>query len=160
MSIIYNIHILTRYIRSSSPDRMTPGSQWPEGCIPCLLWPWPWTKRSCMPALIVQRNRMFPWLPWSADLIYLEWNSSFLPQILKLRICFATINFQNFPQGTQTYYSAKLTRKMHENEENWTERASVRPKYYYVNPPLVRILKNIDRSVRHKDFKAKIVLFL
>ena len=34
-----------------------------------------------------------------------------------------------------TYYLAKICRKLHETEENWTEGA--RPKFYYVDPPLL-----------------------
>ena len=39
------------------------------------------------------------------------------------------------PKGTQTYYLAKFHRKLHENEEHWTEGAA-RPKFYYVDTPL------------------------
>ena len=42
------------------------------------------------------------------------------------------------PQGgVPTYYLAKCSRKLRENEENWAERdMGVRPKYVYVGPPL------------------------
>ena len=34
-------------------------------------------------------------------------------------------------RGAPTYYSAKISWKLHENEETWT-----RPRFYYVDPPL------------------------
>ena len=50
---------------------------------------------------------------------------------------------QDFPGGTNpksgvsTYYLAKFSRKLHENEENWTEKEEgARPKFYNVDPPL------------------------
>ena len=41
------------------------------------------------------------------------------------------------PKGVLTYYLAEFRQKLHENEENWTERGGSRPKFYYVDPPLV-----------------------
>ena len=53
---------------------------------------------------------------------------------------------QNFPEkdanpkreGGGTYYLAKISRKLHENEENCTGGGGGgrRPKFYYVDPPL------------------------
>ena len=38
--------------------------------------------------------------------------------------------------GVPTYYLAKICRKLHENEGNWTEPGDERPKFDYVDPPL------------------------
>ena len=39
--------------------------------------------------------------------------------------------------GVPTYYSAKFSSQLHENDENWAEREGVvRPKFVYVDPPL------------------------
>ena len=38
------------------------------------------------------------------------------------------------------YFSAKISWKLHENEENWT--GGTRPKSYYVDPPLFRVSFN------------------
>ena len=43
-----------------------------------------------------------------------------------------------FPSRSLTNYLAKSCRKLHEKEENWTERGCERQKFYYVDPPLLR----------------------
>ena len=49
---------------------------------------------------------------------------------------------QNFPGERQpereapTYNLANIgQKKLHENEENWTERGGAQPEFYYVDPP-------------------------
>ena len=41
--------------------------------------------------------------------------------------------------GTSIHYVANFHRKLHENEERWTERVGC-PKFDYVDPPLTLIL--------------------
>ena len=65
-------------------------------------------------------------------------------------------------KGTQTYYLAKICQKMHENEENLTEGRGVRPKFYYVDQPLIDLNLGATRMLRvtimnknsHKTFRT------
>ena len=52
---------------------------------------------------------------------------------------------QDSPGRTTTYYSAKFSRKLHENEENLAVVEELRPKFVYVDPPLAGVtnLSNI-----------------
>ena len=45
----------------------------------------------------------------------------------------------NPKRGTSIHYVANFHRKLHENEEKWTERVGG-PKFDYVDPPLTLIL--------------------
>ena len=70
----------------------------------------------------------------------LEINTSFRLKYFKVK---KRRRIQDFPGagvnpkgGTATYYLAKRCRKLHGNEENWTERFAAHPKFYHVDPPL------------------------
>ena len=46
---------------------------------------------------------------------------------------------QDFPEeGAPTYDFAKFSQKLHEIERIWTLRGGARPKFYYVDPPLLK----------------------
>ena len=44
----------------------------------------------------------------------------------------------NSPGGAPTYDFAKFSQKLHEIERIWARGGGARPKFYYVDPPLVR----------------------
>ena len=45
----------------------------------------------------------------------------------------------NSPGGAPTYDFAKFSQKLHEIERIWTPGGGARPKFYYVDPPLVHV---------------------
>ena len=46
----------------------------------------------------------------------------------------------NSPGGAPTYDFAKFSQKLHEIERIWAPRGGARPKFYYVDPPLILVL--------------------
>ena len=50
--------------------------------------------------------------------------------------------------GAPTYYSAKISRRLHVNKENWTEVVGSRPQFYYVDPPL-RVYQELKAFVEN-----------
>ena len=43
----------------------------------------------------------------------------------------------NSPGGVPTYNFAEFSQKLHEIERIWSPRKGARPKFYYVDPPLL-----------------------
>ena len=53
----------------------------------------------------------------------------------------------NSPGGAPTYDFAKFPQKPHEIERIWTPRGDARPKFYYVDPPLLMPLSTKNNSM-------------
>ena len=54
----------------------------------------------------------------------------------------------NSPGGPNDF--AKISQKLHEIERIWTPRGGARPKFYYVDPPLLNIVSLPKRSSFHR----------
>ena len=50
-------------------------------------------------------------------------------------------------RGAPTYDFAKFSEKLHEIERIWTPSGGARPKFYYVDPPLVTLVKVIRTAI-------------
>ena len=68
------------------------------------------------------------------------------------KVVLLSVADQEFPRrGAPTYDFAKISPKLHEIERIWTPRVGSRPKFYYVDPPL--IVSDILRTNRIELFQ-------
>ena len=61
----------------------------------------------------------------------------------------------NSPGGAPTYDFAKISQKLHEIERIWTPGRGARPKFYYVDPPLVHQLVSLKIFLTNFFFSEK-----
>ena len=67
---------------------------------------------------------------------------------------------RQLPRGAPTYNFAKISQKLHEIERIWTPGGAARPKFYYVDPPLLLNSKSTDLDWYYSKNNWKLKLLI